>query len=174
MINPVSVIILMSGLLFGGAMGLFESMTVNLFSEMQGVVTFHGEPVAGARITRLAIPASKEYVDSTETDASGRFSFERMTTRSFLKLLPGDDSVFQKIVIHYKGEEYVAWETGGASSINKGELNELDMIDTEKEIDINLICELSAPVTYKAGAHTTTVSGICTWEGNKDLDNTLI
>jgi len=170
MINPVSVFILISGLFAGGAMGLFDAMTVNLFSEMQGVVTLHGKPIVGATVTRTAMPAGKEYIDSTTTDSSGRFSFERATTKSFFKLLPGDDSVFQKVLISYDGAEYVAWETGGASATNKGELNELDVIGTEKEIDINLVCELNAPVSYKAGAYTTTISGICTWEGNKILD----
>lgn len=170
MINPVSIFILISGLFVGSSMGIFDSMTVNLFSEMKGVVTLHGKPVAGAVVTRTANPSGKEYIDSTKTDSSGRFSFERATTKSFLKLLPGDDSVFQKVLINYDGIEYVAWETGAASATNKGELNELDTIGTEKEIDINLICELSAPMSYKAGAYATTISGICTWEGNKILD----
>ena len=169
--NPITFFIFIGGLLGGGAaMGVFDSMIVNLFSEMQGVVTLQGKPVSGAVITRTSMPANKQYIDSTTTDEAGRFSFDRATTKSFLKLLPGDDSIYQKVVILHEGVEFVAWETGGANASHKGELNEQDVIGTEKEIDINLICELTDPVTYKAGAYTTTISGICTWEGNKILD----
>lgn len=153
------------------AMSLFDAMNVNLFSEMKGIVTLEGKPVAGALITRTAIPNNgKEYTDHTKTDDEGRFHFNKMETRMFLKLLPSEPSVNQTVVIEYSDNSYIAWETGAAGDTNKGELNEMDVIGTDKEIDIDLTCELTAESTYKAGAYTTVISGICSWYGQKILD----
>ena len=98
-------------------------MKVNLFSAVKGVVTLNGKPVVGALIKRTAIPNSdKEYFNSIKTDSEGRFSFPVMETHLWLKLLPGQSTVFQKMLIEYNGEQYLGWE-GTTDDTNKGELN---------------------------------------------------
>ena len=148
-------------------MGFFDAMKVHLFSEMKGVVTLEGKPVKGAVITRTAISNDdKEHTDSTITDSAGRFHFGRMETHLFLKLLPTSIGTYQKVIIDYDGKQYRAWKIGDAYDRNNGELNDRDVIGTDKEIDIDLKCELTAEDTSKkGGAHTKVVFGICTWEG---------
>lgn len=152
------------------AMSIFDSMKVNLFSEMKGIVTLEGKPVVGALISRTAIPNDeKEYTDSTKTDSEGRFYFDKMETRRFLKLLPGQSTVLQKVIIQHADKQYLAWETFIVSERYKGELNEWDTIGTDKEIDIDLKCELTAKNIDKSAANHV-ISGICSWNGQKTLD----
>ena len=152
-------------------MAFFDSMKVNLFSEMRGVVTLDGQPVSGVTLTRTAIPNNdKEYTDSTVTDAEGRFHFNKMETSMLLKILPGDSTVAQEVIIEHDGKRYIAWKTAATGDNDKGELNELDAIGTERELTIDLTCELTANSTDKAGAYTTVISGICSWAGQKLLD----
>lgn len=152
-------------------MAFFDSMKVNLFSEMQGVITLSGKPVTGARITRTAIPDNdKKYSDSTISDSEGRFHFDKMETHMFMKVLPGQSSVAQKVIIEHEGKQYIAWEAAAAGDNDKGELNEMDVIGTDKEIAIDLKCDLMSEKTDKAGAYTTVISGICSWDGQKRLD----
>ena len=151
-------------------MSIFDSMKVNLFSEMNGVVTLEGEPVAGALITRSANPDNdREYTDSAKTDNEGQFHFDRMETRMFAKLLPSQKSVSQKVIIEHEGRQYLAWEAI-TSDTDKGELNEMDVIGTDKELGINVKCELTAAETKKAGAYITVITGICSWDGQKLLE----
>jgi hypothetical protein len=166
----LTVFLLLSILPMGTAMGFFNAMKVNLFSEMKGVVTLEGKPVAGAVITRTAVPDNgKDYTDSTTTDSAGRFRFERMEMYNILNILPGSSTIFQKVFIKYDGQQYLAWETVTRGH-NKGELNEYDVIGTDKEIDIDLKCELTAEKTKKEGSYISVISGICNWEGQKVLN----
>ncbi|MFC1750926.1 DUF6795 domain-containing protein [Pseudomonadota bacterium] len=148
----------------GNAMAFFESMKINLFSDMKGIVTLNGEPVDGAVIKRLAKPSNKkEFRDQTVTDAEGRFELPVMETSSFLKLLPMDSSVYQMVTIEYLGNIYEAWKLSAASDKYKGELNSDEMIGTSDEIDIDLVCELTSEVTAKKARGLRAVGGICTW-----------
>lgn len=152
-------------------MSLFDSITVNLFSEMKGVVTQNGTPIAGATVRRKAITGSKkEFTDSAVTDKEGRFHFARMTTKMVSKLLPSQPGVYQEVTIEYQDSSYLAWKTYTASDYDKGELNKKGDIGTDREIAIDLTCELTAPDTDKAGAYTSVISGICSWENQKLLD----
>ena len=151
-------------------MGFFDAMEINLFSEMKGVVTLNGNPVAGAKIIRTAVSDSeKEYIDNTTTGLNGSFHFERMKISSIFNLLPGQSRVFQKVIIEYEGKEYLAWDAITGIS-NKGELNEADVIGTDKEIDINMKCELTDKEKKKYGAYITVINGICSWDGQKILE----
>jgi len=152
------------------SMSIFDSMKVNLFSEMKGIVTFQGKPVTGALITRTAVPDDgKEYIDQTETDSNGHFHFNKMEKHMLSKILPSQATVFQKIIIEYNDEKYLAWDAI-TDDTDKGELNEIDIIGTDKEIDINLSCELTAEETKKAGAYITVITGICSWDKQKIID----
>lgn len=152
-------------------MSIFDSMKVNLFSEMKGVITFNGKPVAGALVSRTAVPNNdKEYTDSTTSDSEGRFYFNKMEAHLFLKLLPTQIIVYQKVIVEHENKQHVAWETSSANGKNKGELNEMDIIGTDEEVDIDLSCELTEQEKDKAGSYTTVISGICNWNGQKILD----
>ncbi|MFC1751081.1 DUF6795 domain-containing protein, partial [Pseudomonadota bacterium] len=154
----------------GTSMAFFDSMNANLFSEMKGVVTLNGKPVSEAVIVRTATPDSgKEYTDSTQTDAQGRFHFARMEAFMPSRLLPSEKTVSQEVVIEHGGKKYLAWKAA-TNDVDKGELNKRSAIGTDKEIDINLSCELSAPETKKRGAYTTVITGICSWEGQQLLN----
>lgn len=152
-------------------MAFFDSMNANLFSEMKGVVTLNGEPVSGAVISRKATPDNgKEYKDSTQTDAQGRFRFGVMETLMPGRILPGEKTVFQEVFIDHDGKRYLAWKAA-TNDVDKGELNKRNAIGTDKEIDIDLTCELNAPETKKKGAYTTVITGICSWEGQQLLQS---
>ena len=43
-------------------------------------------------------------------------------------------------------------------------------IGTNREIDIDLRCELTADSTSKAGAYARVITGICNWNGQRILD----
>ncbi|MEM9061385.1 MAG: carboxypeptidase-like regulatory domain-containing protein [Pseudomonadota bacterium] len=77
------------------------SKTLTLFSEMNGrLVTTDGAPVSGASIKRTWKWAwdESEGEDITTTDDDGRFSFDKVTARSFSAgILPHEPSVFQEI-----------------------------------------------------------------------------
>jgi len=131
----------------------------------------NGDPVEGVLLKRVAVPGSgKEYRDEVITGAKGQFVFSRMETSSVMKLLPGNSSVFQQMTIEYQGKEYLAWRIGAASDRYKGELNDDDVLGSGKEIDIDLVCELTATETMKSAADLTVVSGICTWVGAEIIE----
>jgi hypothetical protein len=84
-----------------------------LFSEVSGVVSREGEPVAGVDVERRWHWVLKDELgsDRTRTDESGSFRFPAVTRRSLLaRLMPHEPVVGQKIVIHEGGEERVAWQ----------------------------------------------------------------
>jgi hypothetical protein len=138
-------------LVFG--MGLFDFMKVCIFSEVGGVVTMAGKPVAGVEIIRTANYDDKDYIDKTVTDALGRFHFEPMFSYSLLKW---DPTIFQKIVLRYKGKEYIGWDkTRGNYDLN-GELDGNILIS-------DLVCELDHEPTVKYQDIRGNVYGICKW-----------
>jgi len=100
-----------------GVLGGNPSMARVYFSEIEGLVTWNGKPVVGANVTRTAkVPAfDKNFEEKTETDSDGKFHFDRLEDKEFhfnpLNLLfPAEPLVFQSIVIHYQGKDYLAWK----------------------------------------------------------------
>lgn len=96
-----------------------------MFSAVQGVVTDHGKPVAGATLERKFKWAWKNEtgVDRVQTDAEGRFHFAPVWRSSFLGgLLPHEPSVEQEISISAGGKTYTAWQFNRTSYAENGEL----------------------------------------------------
>ena len=125
-------------------------------------------PVSGAVVKRQAIPSNnKKYTDQVVTGKDGKFEFGRMEASFYLKLLPGDSSIYQKIIIEYESKEYVGWEILAAPDRYKGELNDENIIGTDKEVEFNLNCDLGSKSTQKEGSGLNVVTGICTWPGAK-------
>jgi len=114
-------------------MGLFDFMKVCLFSEVNGVVTLQGKPVAGAKIVRTAKINDTPYTDSTVTDKSGKFYFEARFTSSINKIVPVEPRIPQKLVIEHDGQEHTAWEMSKRNYDLDGELGK----------PINISCEIT-------------------------------
>lgn len=114
-------------------MGMFDFLQVCLFSEVNGVVTLEGKPVAGAELVRTAILNDKTYKDTATTDSEGRYHFDARFTRSINSILPSEPFIYQKMIIHHQGKEIRAWE------VDKRNYD----IDGEIKRPLNFTCELT-------------------------------
>ena len=136
-------------------MGLFDFVKICLFSEVNGIVTLNGKPVAGVEVIRTSqMGHDNIYTDKTVTDEQGRYRFAARFTHSVYKIAPVEPNVRQKIAFLYQGNEYLGWR------MNKHNYD----INTELGRPITLTCELTSEpqlrMGLRHGAH-----GICTWDG---------
>lgn len=120
-------------------MGMFDFLKVCLFSEVNGVVTLGGRPVAGAEVIRTAVLNNKVYRDTTTTDAGGHYHLEARFTRSVNSILPVEPFIYQKMFIRYQGKEHRAWEVDKRNYDVNGEIKK----------PLNLSCELTDPEEKK-------------------------
>ncbi|MCI0506530.1 MAG: carboxypeptidase-like regulatory domain-containing protein [Gammaproteobacteria bacterium] len=135
-------------------MGLFDFMKVCLFSEVNGVVTLEGKPVAGAEIVRTAKFSDTEHTDKAVTDADGKFHFDAMYTYSINKALMIIEPVFhQKMMINYQAKEYRGWKTVKRSYDENTEVGEGKQII--------LTCELTDDDLKKEDGLRVPIVGIC-------------
>jgi len=124
-------------------MGFFDFTKVCLYSEVSGVVTLNGKPVAGAEIVRTATWRDNPYTDTTTTDAQGKFHLDPIFAHSILRkyVLPIEPYISQMMAIHYQGKEHLAWKV----SKRGYELND-EFTDNKHH---PLTCELSEEPTMK-------------------------
>ena len=140
-------------------MGLFDFMKVCLFSEMKGVVTQDGKPVAGAEIVRTAEFNDKTFSDKTITNEHGEFRFGELSTNSINKMFVVIEAVIaQKFVIRFDNKDYIGWQTVKRDYDSNTELG------GNKNID--LACELTSEKTKKEKNLRVPIVGICTWKNN--------
>jgi hypothetical protein len=140
------------------SMGLFDFLKVCLFSEVNGVVTLEGKPVAGAELVRTAMINDKEYTDKTVTDEGGKFHFDAMYTHSINKIVFIIEPVIpQTMTIFHNDKEYLGWRTSKRDYHMNAEL------DGEREIDLK--CELTNERSVKYQTLGSNISGICDLEG---------
>lgn len=138
-------------------MGLFDFMKICLFSEVKGVVTLEGKPVAGAEIVRTAEINDKVHTDKTVTDESGKFHFEAMYTHSMNKIIFIIEPVIpQTMTIIHNDEEYLGWRT------SKRDYHENAELDDGKKI--RLTCEIADEPSIKDQRVKRPVRGICKFE----------
>jgi len=90
------------------AMGMSDLGKVCLFSEISGVITLEGKPVANARLVRIGDRDGAKSDEAT-TDANGNFRFPAMFERTAAKYLPQEFVVQQQIQAHFQGKEYAMW-----------------------------------------------------------------
>ncbi|RLB48816.1 MAG: hypothetical protein DRJ42_22365 [Deltaproteobacteria bacterium] len=115
-----------------------------LFSRAEGVVTQNGVPVEGAEVIQelLYRSAASFPNKSVITDYDGRFVFQEVTESAGLsRLLPGEATINQRLLIRYEGREYEGWVHGKTS------------FDPESELDgrrLNLVCELTTEPEFEA------------------------
>jgi hypothetical protein len=117
----------------GCAMSFLKKWVV--FSEVKGVVLDNGKPVPGVVVERFVMESNQEGLDSTVTDARGKFSFKSIEKTSFSisRLFPHEVVITQKLFINSGNYKYKAWICVKRNYENNGELN-------GKPIDI--ICDL--------------------------------
>ena len=146
----------------GASMSLFskEKHEVVISSPFEGVITYKGEPAAGATVERkLKWKDEKGETDSVETDQNGRFSLPII--EDVISLSPVTQfAAHQKITIIYEDEIYQIWIMG---KLEKELYSELG---GKPE---NLICELTNElrrVEIEGGMLGT----ICKWDSiNKQI-----
>ena len=130
---------------------------VCLFSAVSGTVTLHGKPLSHIKITRNANYWNKDnHTDEAMTDADGRFHFEPMMTNSRHIKRSMNPIIFEKLILHHDGKDYVGWDTTRYDIQPNIELDENTPIPV-------LRCELSNESTIKDVKYGT-VNGICTWK----------
>ncbi len=133
-------------------MGLFDSLKVCLFSEVNGVVMSEGKPVVGMEVVQTAKISDKLYTYKTLTDDHGRFHFEARLAYSINKIAPVEPYIAQKIKMTHMGKEYLAWDIDKRNYDLNGELGrdlklqcDLGQKESRKEFDTRIlwgICNL--------------------------------
>ena len=134
-------------------MSIFDVGKACVFSEVSGVVTHEGEPVAGATIRRIA-KWQKEQEDQTVTAADGSFHFAPMYQRSVVKLLPAEFVAHQRLLIEHQGEEVLMWYTTKRNTEENSELNGKPL---------KFRCELTDEPWFDRN-YRASIKTICTWE----------
>jgi len=91
--------------------GWFKKKEVFLSSEVNGVITENGTPVANLEVTRsLMYIDEKDHIDVATTDSEGRFYFPRKTIKSSIpNRLFAENHVSQHITIEPNGELLPLW-----------------------------------------------------------------
>lgn len=148
------------------SMGLFDSLKVCLFSEVNGVVTNKGKPVAGVEVIQTAqINNGKLYTYTTMTDEQGRFHFDALFSHSINKVVPVQPRVPQNILFRYQGREYRGWKTSKHNYDEGGEINSLTARETSKDLKpIVLKCDLSDESRIKEQEFGSNIIGICEFQ----------
>jgi len=90
-------------------MALSDAGKVCLFSEISGVITLDGKPVADAKLIRIA-NHGKDITDETTTDANGQFRMPAVFSRTLTGILPMEFVGKQYIIVQHNGKEYKIWD----------------------------------------------------------------
>ena len=90
---------------------MFDSLKIQVYPEVNGVVTMNGEPVEGALVKLVYNYNDKENTIETTSDKNGRFHFTEINIHTLRLLLPLETSIDQKITINYNHATYLAWQT---------------------------------------------------------------
>jgi hypothetical protein len=155
------------------AMSLF-GFKVCLATEVKGVVTLQGKPVANARVTREVIFRDQKLNSETITDEKGNFSLPAVYERTVWKHSPFEVVIGQTINIEHDNKQYLALGTSKRNFDFNGELNSPAVINAGKEvIPYVLTCEL----THKDSTRVTkegelnVIWGICLIPGETMQNN---
>lgn len=134
-------------------MSLSDIGRVCTFSSIKAKVTLNGEPVVGAKVTRLT-DWKKPSTDTTITDENGYFELPALFERSIGQtVLPIQFAVSQVVTIDFKENSYEIWVT---TKMKTEENSELD------GIALDLTCELSNKMkTYRVSGPI--LGTVCTW-----------
>lgn len=83
-------------------------------SPIEGSIYWQGKPLANLKVTRLLRSGgfeNDEYQDEVQTDSQGRFQFQTVAERRFLRpdLLSANPVVSQSLRVSYQGTDYLIW-----------------------------------------------------------------
>ena len=129
-------------------MGMFSELV--LFSDVEGVVLNGGVPVEGVEIVQEITYQEPGKIPprTVTTGARGHFALTRVNTGSGLsRILPGQPSILQRLVIRHNGVEYEGWRHNKNSYEINSELGGRPL---------RLVCELANAPDFE-GKHY----GIC-------------
>ena len=129
-----------------------------IFSNMEGTITLHGKPAAGARLVlQLYYYNEKQNPIETVADEAGRFHFPSVWKKLGMKRFSLAETVAtQDIIVYYQGEEYDFWSHG------KHFLEEYSELSGKP---VNFRCELSDKyIAIKLVPDTGSTAGICKWD----------
>jgi len=111
-----------------------EKIEAVLFSPLEGIITFEGQPASGAKIAvNISWKDEEGETENFTADEKGYFSIPIKTMEyhdsAFAQL-----SVGQEITVEFKGKEYMIWRDGKSTTHLYGELGGRP---------VNLVCELT-------------------------------
>ena len=83
-------------------------------SPIEGFIHWQGKPLGNLKVTRLLRSGgfeNDEYQDEVQTDSEGRFKFQAVAERRFLRpdLLSANPYVDQVLYVNFEGERYLIW-----------------------------------------------------------------
>ncbi|MBP7548081.1 MAG: carboxypeptidase regulatory-like domain-containing protein [Corallincola sp.] len=143
--------------------GLFaKKYDVHLSPAVSGRLTKDGQPLAGVKVVR-DLNYDKSFIDSTTTDADGKFSFPAKSIRSSLPggMFTADTRVIQTINAEFFGIKYLLWDTGQHGIKENPELTlrlqQLSCELTEKE----MLYYVPNPQSKSGREHS--IATICRW-----------
>jgi hypothetical protein len=125
------------------AMSLF-GFKVCLATEVKGLVTLNGKPVANAKVTREVLFRDEKLNSETITDANGNFLLPAVYDRTIWKHTPFEVVIGQTINIEYDNNKYLAFRTSKRNFDVDGELNSPIAIENGEALTpFILACELT-------------------------------
>ncbi|MBI1425464.1 MAG: carboxypeptidase regulatory-like domain-containing protein [Gammaproteobacteria bacterium] len=126
---------------------------VCLFSEISGVITLDGKPVAHAKLVRT-VKKEKAVTDETTTDAHGYFKMPAIYDRTITKYLPMEFVVKQDITLYYNNKEYKLWDGVKRTEEENAESRGKPLI---------VKCELNSEVNH-ISVNGSVFFNLCTWD----------
>ena len=138
-------------------MALSDVGKVCLFSEISGVITLDGKPVANAKLVRT-VKKEKTIIDETTTDANGNFKMPAVFERTVTKFLPMEFVVKQDILLTYNNKEYKIWDGVKRKEEENAESRGKPLV---------VKCELNSDVNHIA-VNGSVFFNLCTWDVEPD------
>jgi hypothetical protein len=157
------------------AMSLF-GFKVCLATEVKGVVTLQGKPVANAKVTREVLFRDQKLNSETITDEKGNFSLPAVYERTVWKHTPFEVVIGQTINIEFENKQYLAFRTSKRNFDVDGELNSPIAIENGQVLTpFILACELTNEEWLRARKEgdSHAIRGICLIPGEtiEDMKN---
>jgi len=121
---------------------VFVGEKIVLFSSVNGVLTFHQKPAAGARVMRSVEYKEKIYRDETISAENGSFSLPEMPGPG--RIVMEEFIAFQSIEVEYQGQKSEIW-----TLVKRDHLANRELIDKDNRktpgMYIDFTCELTTP-----------------------------
>jgi hypothetical protein len=130
---------------------------VCLFSQISGVITLNGKPVANAKITRT-VNLNKDKMDYAYTDENGHFEMPAVFQQTLTTFLPQEFVAKQDIVVQYNGNSYDIWSGVKRTPEENAEAR-------GKALSVQ--CELNAEKQFKQVNNSPYISR-CIWAAQPD------